>query len=166
MMFGGSRVANDEGLCSVSTTSSTRGGDDNTVYNKASESMSEGDDDDDGEEEGYSEEEDEEIEDEDEATDDEDEDEDEDENDDEEEYDDTKRKTKNKQKRRDKSSRSSDSIFERLGEIGIDILNETIVHAERAIPSPRRTNRRNINQGGTIINTFVDLFSCGSSSRY
>jgi len=77
-MFGGSRVANDEGLCSVSTTSSTRGGDDNTVYNKASESMSEGDDDDDGEEEGYSEEEDEEIEDEDEATDDEDEDEDED----------------------------------------------------------------------------------------
>ncbi|MGK3737296.1 MAG: hypothetical protein ACI8RD_011636 [Bacillariaceae sp.] len=81
-------------------------------------------------------------------------------------YDKTNRRTNDEQKRRGRPSRSSDNVnvFDRLGEIGIDILNETIEHAENANMSPRR--RRGRNQGGTIINTFADLFSCGAPSRY
>ncbi|OEU12964.1 hypothetical protein FRACYDRAFT_270255 [Fragilariopsis cylindrus CCMP1102] len=83
----------------------------------------------------------------------------------EEEYEETNRRAKDGQTRRGRPSRSSDNVnvFERLGEIGIDILNETIEHAEKANMSPRRRGR---NQGGTIINTFADLFSCGAPSRY
>ena len=83
---------------------------------------------------------------------------------DEEDYEDNKKRTKDNQRRRSKAKKGPDTLFERLGEIGIDILNETIDHAERQDSSPRRRQSRN--QGGTIINSFAELFSCGAPSRY
>jgi len=76
-----------------------------------------------------------------------------------EDFDETK-KSREKQKRRGRSAQRSGTLFDRLGEIGMDILNDTIDHAEQEALSPRRRHISQ-NQGGTIINTFADLFSCG-----
>jgi len=81
--------------------------------------------------------------------------------DDEEGYEDRKKRTRSRQERRSKSKPIS--VFERIGEIGIDLLNETIEHAERQDRAPRQDSA---NQGGTIINSIADLFSCGAPSGY
>eukprot|EP00536_Pseudo-nitzschia_multiseries_P002978 jgi/Psemu1/284103/fgenesh1_pg.42_\ len=85
------------------------------------------------------------------------------EDEDEEDYEDRKRRSRrNKQKRRSKSKPVT--VFERLGELGMDILNETIEHAERQDRVSR--GQDNSDQGGTFINTFADLFSCGAPAAF
>ena len=80
---------------------------------------------------------------------------------DEEAYEDGKKRTRSRQERSRKSKPIS--VFERIGEIGMDLLNETIEHAERQDRAPRQNSA---NQGGTIINSLADLFSCGAPSGY
>jgi len=82
----------------------------------------------------------------------------------EEDYEDKKTRFKKKDKRQLKNKKSSGTFFESIREIGTDILNETIDYAEQQDRSPRRRNSRN--QGGTLIDSFTDLFSCGGPSRY
>ncbi|VEU35617.1 unnamed protein product [Pseudo-nitzschia multistriata] len=69
---------------------------------------------------------------------------------DEEDYEDSKKRSRR---------RKPKSAFDRLGAIGMNILNETIDYAERQDRAPKL-------EGGTIINSFADLFSCGAPSGY
>jgi len=71
-----------------------------------------------------------------------------------------KTRMKSKRKGRVKNKKSSGTIFDSIREIGTDILDEAIEYAE----SQDRPDTRN--QGGTIINAFENLFSCGAHSEY
>lgn len=75
-------------------------------------------------------------------------------------YRDKKTRMKSKRKRRVMNKKGSGTIFESIREIGTDILDEAIEYAE----SQDRPDSRN--QGGTIIKTFENLFSCGAHSEY
>mmetsp|Transcript_10852 Transcript_10852/g.22987 ORF Transcript_10852/g.22987 Transcript_10852/m.22987 type:complete len:564 (+) Transcript_10852:64-1755(+) len=75
--------------------------------------------------------------------------------DDEDDYEYNKKRSKKKKKRRSESKKPPPTFFERLGDLGVDILNDTIEHAERQDRSPRPRNQ------SSILDSFTDLFACG-----
>lgn len=79
-------------------------------------------------------------------------------------YKDKKIGSKSNYRRRIKKKKKPPTFFESIREIGTDILNETIEYAESQDISPHHLNRRK--EGGTIINSFADLFSCGGGEVF
>jgi hypothetical protein len=68
-------------------------------------------------------------------------------------------------KSRRKSNKDVESLFGRIGEIGMEFLSETIDQAQNSSKSPRRS-RRDRDQTTKIVSSLRDIFSCGAPSRY
>jgi len=87
--------------------------------------------------------------------------------DEDEEYEEKNKRSKYSKRRNKKRNPNTitGTIFESIREIGTDILDETIDYAESFDRPSRSRNGRN--EGGTILDTFTDLFACGTApSRY
>jgi hypothetical protein len=67
-------------------------------------------------------------------------------------------------RRRRRSKKESESLIGRLGELGMDLLNDTMT-PKTSTKSPRR-RKDDEDQTTRIVNSLRDIFSCGAPRRY